>query len=112
MIYRSAVGDGTPPSPEQMQEMLQQWRTWYGQMASAGQLTNPGNRLSSQGSKTIKAGHVITDGPYVEIKEFISGYGVIKAADIDEAVKIASGCPAINMGGSVEVREVIPMEMK
>lgn len=38
---------------------------------------------------------VITDGPFMESKEFLGGLWVLKAADLDEALKLAgeaSGC--------------------
>jgi hypothetical protein len=51
---------------------------------------------------------MVTDGPYTETKEVIGGYFVIEAADLDEAVRIAEGCPAAAYGG-VEVRQVMRM---
>jgi hypothetical protein len=50
----------------------------------------------------------VLDGPFAESKEVIAGYFVIEAADLDTAVKIASGCPNAEFG-SVEVREIVPM---
>lgn len=50
---------------------------------------------------------MITEGAYTEIKEFISGYIVVKADTIDEAVEMAKGNPIFAIGGSIEVREVI-----
>src|SRR4051794_8759771 len=54
-----------------------------------------------------RGGKVITtDGPYAETKEALTGYYLIEAADLDEAVKIAAEIPAA-WGGAVEVRPVI-----
>lgn len=44
---------------------------------------------------------LITDGPYVEGKEVISGYAEIEAADLDEALRIAKAWPACPI---VEIR--------
>jgi hypothetical protein len=49
---------------------------------------------------------VTTDGPYAETKEALTGYYLIEAADLDEAVRIAAEIPAA-WGGAVEVRPVI-----
>ena len=49
---------------------------------------------------------VTTDGPYAETKEALTGYYLIEAADLDEAVAIAAQIPAA-WGGAVEVRPVI-----
>ena len=43
---------------------------------------------------------VITDGPFVEGKEVVSGYAEIEVADLDEAlgmVKTWPGCPVIEI---------------
>jgi len=44
-----------------------------------------------------------TDGPFAETKEFLGGFYLIEAADMDEAVRIAEEDPMASMG-SVEVR--------
>lgn len=49
---------------------------------------------------------VTTDGPYAETKEALTGYYLLDAADLDEAVAIAAQLPAA-WGGAVEVRPVI-----
>jgi hypothetical protein len=49
---------------------------------------------------------VTTDGPYAETKEALTGYYLIEAADLEEAVAIAAEIPAA-WGGAVEVRPVI-----
>ncbi|MCW2785484.1 MAG: hypothetical protein JWP74_2001 [Marmoricola sp.] len=46
---------------------------------------------------------VITDGPYLETKEYLAGFWVIEAADLDVALQLAAeGSKAC--GGKVEVR--------
>jgi hypothetical protein len=49
---------------------------------------------------------VTTDGPYAETKEALTGYYLIEAADLDEAIAVAADIPAA-WGGAVEVRPVI-----
>lgn len=46
---------------------------------------------------------VTTDGPFSEAKEFLGGFWVIQAADLDEALKLAAEGSAA-CGGPVEVR--------
>jgi hypothetical protein len=50
----------------------------------------------------------ITDGPFAETKEFLSGYYVIDVPDLDTALQHASGIPSVGRG-SVEVRPVVDM---
>ena len=57
-----------------------------------------------------RGGEVVTsDGPYAESKEVLTGFYLLEAADLDEAVKLAAGIPATWDGGAVEVRPVLHM---
>ncbi|MGW2781157.1 YciI family protein [Streptomyces populi] len=49
---------------------------------------------------------LLTDGPFVESKEYVAGIDIIEVADLDEAIALASRHPAALGGGSVEVRPV------
>jgi hypothetical protein len=51
-------------------------------------------------------GLLITDGPYAESKEFIGGFDVIQAADLDEALVWAGKLARVLGGLPVEVRPV------
>lgn len=46
-----------------------------------------------------------TDGPFAETKEQLGGYYVIEAADLADAVRVASGIPGAHIG-CVEVRPI------
>ena len=52
---------------------------------------------------------VTTDGPFVETKEQLGGYYLVDCKDLDEAISIAARIPSIHVGGSIEVRPVVPM---
>ena len=83
---------------------------WLASIAAQNKLVDKGNTLLPipGSAKTVKPNNVVTDGPYTEIKEFISGYVVIKVENIDEAVEIAKANPIFDqVGGSIEVREVL-----
>jgi hypothetical protein len=49
---------------------------------------------------------VTTDGPFVAVKEALSGYLVFEAEGLDAAIELASRIPAARMGGAVEVRPI------
>ena len=87
---------------------MKAWMDWMGGIAAKGNLANQGNRLGSAG-KVVKPNNIITDGPYTEIKELIGGYSVINADSLEEAAEIAKGCPILEVGGNVEVREINKM---
>ena len=70
------------------------------------------NGLASATTATVVDGRVdppvITDGPYLESKEYLGGFWVIEAADLDEALKLAAeGSKACR--GQVEVRPFQPL---
>ncbi len=54
-----------------------------------------------RGGKTIT-----TDGPFAETKEQLSGFYLVEAKDVDEAIKLAARIPSARVG-SVEVRPTI-----
>ena len=47
---------------------------------------------------------LVTDGPYVAVKEALGGYLFFEADDLDAAIELASRIPAARLGGSIEVR--------
>jgi hypothetical protein len=49
---------------------------------------------------------LITDGPFVAVKEALGGYLFFEADDLGAAIELASRIPAARMGGAVEVRPV------
>jgi hypothetical protein len=108
LVYRNDYKNQPSGSPEEMQAMMKKWMDWMGGIAAQNKLAAQGNRLGSAG-KVVKAGGVITDGPYTEIKELIGGYSIIKADSFEEAAEIAKGCPILEVGGNVEVRDIVPM---
>jgi hypothetical protein len=66
-----------------------------------------GDRLAPpQAASTVRSRGgrvVVTDGPFVETKEVMAGYDIIDAADLDEAIEIASKHPVARIG-MIEVR--------
>jgi hypothetical protein len=50
-----------------------------------------------------------TDGPYVETKEQLGGYYLIKAKDLNDAVQVASRIPGAQHG-TVEVRPIMEFD--
>ena len=97
------------PSPEQMQAAIKKWQDWTGNIAAQNKLAGTGPRLHPDG-KVVRSKDVVTNGPYAEIKEAIGGFMRIKAADFEEAVIIAKGCPILDWDGNVEIRKAIGVD--
>jgi hypothetical protein len=47
---------------------------------------------------------LITDGPFVAIKEALGGYLFYEVDDLDAAIELASRIPAARLGGAIEIR--------
>jgi hypothetical protein len=96
------------PSPTDMQAVIKPWQDWLGGIASQNKLVSSGNRLHPE-SRVVKSNNIIINGPYAEIKEAIGGFIIVRAADFDEAVEMAKGCPGIKAPWNIniEVRKVM-----
>lgn len=92
-------------SPKEMEERTQKWQEWVAGIVAQNKMVLPGIRLDNEG-KVLKPGGVVTDGPFVEIREMLGGAMVIKAENLEEATTLAHGCPVLDDNGSVEIRPV------
>jgi hypothetical protein len=105
LLFRQPSFDFSKISPKEMGALSKKWKDWAGGIAAQGKLSSSGPRLANEG-KVLKAGGVITDGPFVEIREILGSFIIVKAESLDEATTLAHGCPAIDSGGSVEIRPI------
>ena len=48
-----------------------------------------------------------TDGPFADTKEFLGGFYLVEADDLDAATEVAKRVPAARMGGAVEIRPLV-----
>jgi hypothetical protein len=72
------------------------WNAWFDTMAES--VIDRGNPVND--ARTVGTGDAETR---------IGGYSVVRAADMDAALALARGCPAIQWGGGVEVGEFIEL---
>lgn len=105
LLFRQPNYDYSKATPEEMQTLAKKWKDWVEGIGAQGKLTNHGPRLGLEG-RVLKPGGVITDGPFVEIRELLGSFIVVKASDLDEATTLAHGCPALDANGSVEIRPI------
>jgi hypothetical protein len=93
-------------SPEEIQKVMVRWNAWYDRFVREGKVA--GGQPLWREAKTVsgKKGRTVADGPFAEAKELIAGYIMCRVSNIDEAVKIAQGCPALDYGVTIEVRPI------
>ena len=109
MVFSHTPNLEYQPTQEEMAAMQQDWGSFIGNLAlkekleSTHQLGYAGKQISADGS--------VTEGILVSESKTISGNMVVNANSLDEAVEMAKDCPILKMGGSVEVRSTIPMNL-
>lgn len=109
-LFRGGDARRVQQSAEEMQEHMQKWGMWMGSLKEKGQLVD-GLPLGSDGKVVEKSGEIITDGPFAEGAEVVGGYLIVTADHLDAAVEISKGCPIFEHEGTVEVREIMSMDM-
>lgn len=109
-IFLFRGGDGSSLSPEQQQEQMGKWMQWVDKLSKQGRYL-AGEPLLPVGKTITGPKKSVTDGPFAESKEIVGGFFMIHAKDLDEATEIAKECPDYHLGGIVEVRQVMKLDM-
>ena len=71
----------------------------------AGEALQPVSTATTVREKNGKT--LTTDGPFAETREQLGGFYLVEAKDLDEAIGLAKGIPAVRTG-SIEVRPIMP----
>lgn len=97
--------------PEDIQKAIEKFMAWGEKLRGSGAYL-ASHKLADDAGKVLrgKGQARVIDGPYSETKEVLGGYYLIKAKDYNEASEIARSCPNLEYGGTVEVRQVDPMD--
>jgi hypothetical protein len=76
------------------------WGVW---LAGIGNALVDGNPFSAN-AKSVSPDGAVSDGP---LGPMATGYSMIKAGSMDEAVEMAKGCPVKLSGASISIFEVM-----
>jgi hypothetical protein len=110
LIFRNSVREQENfinQSPEEMDKEMQLWQKWMEKLAANGNV-GEGNPLMPEGKVIRGTKQFVTDGPYIEGKDLVGGYMIIKAKDLAQATQLSLDCPHLAFNDStVEVREII-----
>ena len=110
LLFRGADDYRRDLSAEDKQAHFERWMEWISGIAEAGLLVGTQPLHHNKGKVVAGPARKITDGPFIEGKEMVGGYTIVKADDYEAAVEIAKGCPNLEgESGTVEVREVRAM---
>lgn len=95
VVYKGGdMGD----SPEEQEATMKAWMEWFGSMGAA--VTDVGNPFG--GSTSLSS-----DGSRGGATSCLTGYSIVEADDLDAAAVMASGCPNLAKGGSLEIYEAL-----
>jgi hypothetical protein len=108
LLFRFEPSNNYQPTETELNEQHKQWGAYIGGIASQAKFVST-SQLGFSGKQifsdlSTKDGITIADG------QTLGGNMVVKAKNMDDAIEMAKGCPILKMGGSVEVRDIIPME--
>ena len=80
---------------------------WIESIAESGNYIE-GNPLDIKG-RYVSKNEILSDGPFIEAKEGVSEFDIIKAENLEQAVAFAQACPLVVQG--LAVIEVRPMSV-
>ena len=105
LIFRGGAVARDDVSPSELQAHVAKWYTWSDKLAREGR-RNAGTPLDNPGATVRGRDRVVTDGPYAESKDLVTGSMIIEADTLEDAIEVALTCPTYEFDGSVEVRPV------
>jgi hypothetical protein len=103
------VFHGAPPtgSPAEISAQNQKWAAWMRDLGAKGLISNPGQALEPRGK-------IVTDrtGKSSDLSvsaRMVGGVMFVEATDLEHAIRISTGSPIFDSGGTVEVRPVMKL---
>lgn len=95
------LGGNQPSSPEEGKQHFSKYMEWLS--ALGDKVVSPANPLKS--TRTVNSDGTVTNGGTTTM----SGYTIIEAESMDAALLIAKACPFLDIGGTLEVSELVEM---
>ena len=95
------LGGNHPKTPEEGQQHFAKYMQWIGSLGDAA--VSPANPLKA--TSTVNPDGSVSDGG----SSTMSGYTIVEADSMDAALTMAKACPFLDIGGSLEVSELMQM---
>jgi len=93
-------GGRLPQTEGETKAVMDAWGAW---LAGIGDALVDGNPFTSN-AKSLSPDGAVSDGP---VGPMATGYSMIKAGSMDEAIEVARGCPVQLSGASISIFEVM-----
>lgn len=95
------LGGEQPATPEEGQQHFAKYKAWLGKLGDSA--VSPTNPFKS--TTTISPNRSVTAGSTTAM----SGYTIIETVSMESALEMAKACPFLDIGGSLEVSELMQM---
>ena len=95
------LGGDHPSSPEEGKQHMSRYEDWLSSLGNSA--ISPANPLKN--TRTVNSDGTVTPGGNTSM----SGFTIIEADSMEQALAIAKDCPFLDIGGSLEVSELIQM---
>ena len=95
------LGGDQPSSPEEGKQHFAKYKEWLSSLGDSA--VSPANPFKN--TSTVNSDGTVTPGSTTSM----SGYTIIEAEFMEAALSIAKTCPFLDIGGSLEVSELIKM---
>ena len=95
------LGGDQPSSPEEGKQHMSKYREWLSSLGDSA--VSPANPLKD--TSTVNSVGTVTIGSTTSM----SGFTIIEADSMEAALLMAKACPFLDIGGSLEVSELIKM---
>jgi hypothetical protein len=95
------LGGNQPSSPDEGKQHFAKYKEWLASLGDSA--VSPANPL--KGTSTVNSDGTVTTGS----KTSMSGFTIIEADSMEAALLIAKACPFLDIGGSLEVSELMQM---
>ncbi len=96
------TGGGMPATEAERKQVMDAWGAWFGKLGAA--VVDPGNPIGPM-AKSISSDGSVHDGA---VGTAASGYSILKADSLNDAVGLAKGCPVLTSGAKISVYETFP----
>ena len=97
-------------TPEELAKLHNEYLTYTQAIMDSKEFVNGDPLHGNDTATTVRVNggdRIVTDGPFVETKEWLSGYYTIDVADLDRALELAAQLPGATRGwDTIEVRPV------
>ena len=96
------LGGNPPSSPEEAKAHFAKYREWLSSLGDAA--VSPANPLKD--TSTVNPDGTVTAGGTTSM----SGFTIIEAESMEAVLEMAKACPFLEIGGSLEVSELMQMQ--